>query len=397
MATVLNINAYDQEDITPKEKPIAPPEFLSWLQSEEQRARDENLDEQRKIALDFYNGAPFGDEEEGRSQIVTRDVAEVIDYMVPSILRTMVSGDRVVEFEALDANDKDALEEATEAVSQQFMQGQEGWRILHDSLKSGLLEKTGQIKSFVTTERVRRQRDISADELAAIHDQVKLVEAEPLDDQELMWRVAWIEERPKFVDEPIANEEFGCTTDARSLHDSVYYHHKTPKTLSELEEMGYDTDGLNWADGGNSVTLLERARDGNANTQLVSRDGPLRAVWLLEEYCRYDLNGDGIAELLKVHRVGNQVLVQKDTNELAIEEIEYGLIEEWCPFPMQHRRVGQSLADKVLDIQRVRSMTMRQYADSLYQANAPRVLVNENAIGLTTVDDLLAHVARSKL
>ena len=62
-------------------------DLLAWLQSEEENARDDALNDERAVAIDFYNGKPFGDEEEGRSQIVTRDVAEVIDYMVPSVLR----------------------------------------------------------------------------------------------------------------------------------------------------------------------------------------------------------------------------------------------------------------------------------------------------------------------
>lgn len=382
MATVLALdtNAYGHENVVEQEEGY-PAEFLSWLQQEESNARDEAVDEQRQIALSFYNGEPFGDEEEGRSQIVTRDVAEVIDYMIPSVLRTMISGDRIVEFEALDSANKDALEEATEAVSQQFMQEQDGFRILHDSLKAGLLEKTGQIKSYVEVEKKRQQRDVSLEELLAMQEQVELTEAEPLDETETQWRVAWVEETPRFIDEPLANEEFGCAKDARSVKKSAYYHHKVRKTLSELKEMGFDTDLIGFQDGGYSNTKLERARDGDADTQEVYRDGPMRSVWLLEEYCRYDLNGDGIAEFLRVSRVGTAIL--------EVEEITYGLINEWCPYPMQHRRIGHSLADKVMDIQRVRSVLMRQALDNLYQSNAPRVLVHENGIGTTTIDDLL--------
>lgn len=382
MATALDINAYGQADIREEPK-LAPPEFISWLQNEEERAKDPALDEQRAAALDFYNGEPFGDEEEGRSQVVTRDVAEVIDYMVPSVLRTMVSGDRVVEFEALDENDKDALEEATEAVSQQFMQEQDGWRILHDTLKSGLLEKTGAIKSYVEVDRIRRQQQVGADEMILLQQQVELTEAEPADETEETWRVAWIESRPKFCDEPLPNEELLVARDARSLPTAVYHAHRTPKTLSELKEMGFETEDLPW--DAESTTVLQQARDGTPET--IHREGAVRKVLLKEEYCRYDHNGDGIAELLRVHRVGNVILTRG--GELAIEEIEDGPCEEWCPFPMPHRRVGQSLADKTMDIQRTRSVLMRQSLDNLYQSNVPRTLVNESSMGDSTIDDLL--------
>ena len=60
---------------------------------------DGELAEQQRIAVDAYYGRPYGDEEAGRSQFVTRDVAEAVDYMTVAVLRAFVSGDHVVEFE----------------------------------------------------------------------------------------------------------------------------------------------------------------------------------------------------------------------------------------------------------------------------------------------------------
>lgn len=384
---------------------VYPTEFLTWLENEEERAKDEKLNDQRAVAIRFYNGEPFGDEVRGRSQIVTRDVAEVIDYTVPSVLRTMVSGDRIVEFEALDSGFKDVLEEATEAVSQQFMQEQSGWRILHDSLKSGLLEKTGAIKCYVEEERERREQDVTATQLAQLTaNGIEIAESEPIGQWAAMsegeralieqtevpeaidqlgpiFRVAWFETRPKFVDTPMPNEEFGVAPDARSLEEAIYYNHRTTKTFSELRSMGLNVDLLESQYGGYNESNLSKARDLPGKEAQPHREGPNRCLDFLEEYCRYDLNGDGLAEFLRVQRVGRVIL--------RVDEIDYGPCEEWCPFPMPHRRVGQSLADKVMDIQRTRSVLMRQAMDNLYQSNIPRMLVPENSIGLTTVDDLL--------
>lgn len=383
--------------------PEYPAEFITWLESEEERAKDDTLDDERATALKFYNGESFGDEEEGRSQIVTRDVAEVIDYMVPSVLRTMVSGDRVVEFEALDSGFKDVLEEATEAVAQQFMQEQSGWRILHDSLKSGLLEKTGAIKCMVEEVRTRRQEEITASQYAQMGDELEIIEAEPIgalaamsEEERLLaqqqppealdglgpvLRVTWFETSPRFVDIPLPNEEFAVARDARSLEESIYYRHRIRKSLSELRDMGLDSDLIGLEDSNVASTELTRARDGQRQEVDDYREGPNRQVWLLEEYCRYDLDGDGLAEFLRVQRVGRVIL--------SVEEIDYGTVEEWCPFPMPHRRVGHSLADKVMDIQRTRSVLMRQILDNIYMANRPRIIVPESDIGDSTIDDIL--------
>ena len=110
--------------------------FVAFLQEEERRSYDAVLADDRSAAIDFYNGLPYGDEEEGRSQVVTRDVAETVDYMTVSLVRTMVSSDKVVEFEC---SDKAIAEQATLAVSRTFFQGQRGYQFIHDWAKAGVV------------------------------------------------------------------------------------------------------------------------------------------------------------------------------------------------------------------------------------------------------------------
>ena len=55
----------------------------------------------------------------------------------------------------------------------------------------------------------------------------------------------------------------------------------------------------------------------------------------------------------------------------------------------QHRRIGQSLFDKIGDIERVRTILMRQSLDGIYIANNPSTYVHEDSIGENTIEDLL--------
>jgi hypothetical protein len=56
---------------------------------------------------------------------------------------------------------------------------------------------------------------------------------------------------------------------------------------------------------------------------------------------------------------------------------------------MQGRPIGQSLADKTTDIQRVNTVLERNMLDGLYHNLRPALWVNEDAIGEHTVDDIL--------
>lgn len=373
--------------------------FVAFLREEESKAEDTWLDQDRANAIEFYNGEPFGDEEDGRSQVVTRDVAEVVDQMVISLLRTMVSGDKVVEF---DYSDREVAEQATAAVMQEFYQGQDGYRFLHDWIKAGLLEKTSVAKVCVEAQPPKRiEQQVSAIDLAMMAEQgIQPIAAEEQPDGS--WVVAIQQPQPpKFRDYVVPNEEVRIATDARDLDDYCpYLGFAQELSLSALAKRGFDVDDLGNDDGRYGNDPLSQARNPNQGlTTNSTRGGPNRTVWYLEEYSLFDLNGDGIAELILSHRVGNTILRKEEAKEeaegapeneaLAIEVIDEQPGVVWCPFPMQHRIVGQSLADKVMDIQRTRSVLMRQALDNLYQSNAPRMWVHEDSIGDSTIDDLL--------
>lgn len=83
-------------------EPMTEQDLAAYLQEMERQAvtyRSSELADEQATALDFYEARPFGDEMEGCSQVVAPVVQEVVDYMTISVLRTFLSGDRVVEFE----------------------------------------------------------------------------------------------------------------------------------------------------------------------------------------------------------------------------------------------------------------------------------------------------------
>lgn len=72
------------------------------------------LSEQRRKALRYYLGEPFGDEQEGRSKVVSTDVSDTIEWILPSLLKIFTAGDDVVRFEPTGPEDEEAATQATE-------------------------------------------------------------------------------------------------------------------------------------------------------------------------------------------------------------------------------------------------------------------------------------------
>jgi hypothetical protein len=297
-------------------------------------------------ALKSYNGDYYGDEVDGCSKVVSRDVAEVVDHMNVSVLRTFVSGDRVVEFEPDSSEMEQVADDATEVMHRDFQR--KGYSLLHDWLKEGNISTLGIVKVCVEMKR-QRTETVSMDP-----EGDGAIEAEPIPETDGMLHRAVVlqDQPPEFRDYLVPLEEFRIAPDARDVDDAVYVAHASMKTLSELKEMGFDdVEDLQ----GTTVrsNTLGTARDNGMDQTLIDRTGVNRRVLLLEEYIRFDADHDGIAERLCVHRVGNTVL--------RIEPTDYQPFVIYCPFPMPGRLAGHSLADKVTDIQRINTALMRIY------------------------------------
>jgi len=57
---------------------------------------DSDLSPFRAQATRYYRGDPFGNEAEGSSQAISTEVRDVVNAMLPSIMRTMFSSERAV-------------------------------------------------------------------------------------------------------------------------------------------------------------------------------------------------------------------------------------------------------------------------------------------------------------
>ena len=60
---------------------------------------DSQLSTERTLELDYYNSKPFGNEVEGESQVISSDVSDVVEGLLPAIIKIFTAADDVVRFE----------------------------------------------------------------------------------------------------------------------------------------------------------------------------------------------------------------------------------------------------------------------------------------------------------
>jgi hypothetical protein len=154
--------------------------------------------------------------------------------------------------------------------------------------------------------------------------------------------------------------------------------------ISDLRAMGYDVPDDANLDYDSSVRwhMEYKARHGYDDTDAEMDGGAssdaMREVWVDEAYIRIDANGDGIAELLKVCKSGDTVFSQ--------EEVDHPPFAGWTPLIISHKFHGLSMADLVMDLQRLNSQLWRNMLDNQYLTNNGRYVAVENMVNM---EDLL--------
>ena len=349
----------------------------------------------------YYEGQPFGNEVEGRSQIVLPDVQETVDYMTQSVLRTFTSGDNAVEFEATDEEYEQAAREATAVMNYNFLKQQAGYRILHDGCVDGLIRKVGVFKTVVETkEKITRETVIATpDQLAMQLPEGAEIESETDNGDGTVTATLKIEKVEKvFVDYAVPTTEFRFSPNARHEDEADYLCHVSEKSRSELVEMGFDRDQVYGLPHDVNHFVINPAESQQLDRYLTDESSrPLEKVMLCEEYARIDLDNDGIAERVKVYRVETEILIDAETGKLAIETVEEQPFAVFCPFPRPHKMVGYSLADKVMDLQLARSFVARQLFDGMAFSNMPRPVVDTNQADADTYNDILSPIPGSPI
>jgi len=374
--------------------------------------------DQRKQALEAYLRQPYGNEVEGKSQIVTGEVAEAIDGALPSLVRIFTGSDNIVVFEPQGPQDEASAKQATDYCNWVFTKDNAGVAILHDWFKDALMQKNGIVKAYwEDKEDLTKERyfDLSDDELAMLmsDETMEIVEqdttefpiydpmGQPVIDPTGMpvmgaTHNVVVQKRKKSGKVTIENvppEEFLISKKARTIADSPFVAHRQMLTRSDLIAMGFNkkqVESLQMDDAlAYTPERVARYSAGEQPYQVQTDDPSMQEIEVFECYVKTDMDGKGIATLTQVFYASNEILQDEKGKEM-VEEVDYVPFHSICPIPIPHKFFGNSLADRTTDLQLIKTTITRQMLDNLYLTNNARVVAVEGQVNL---DDLLTSTA----
>jgi len=358
-----------------------------------------DLSAERATNMERYLGEPNGNEMEGRSAVQSRDVLDVIEWILPSLIRIFSSTDRAVELDPVGPEDEQQAKQETDFLNYLFYKKNKGFLILYTWFKDALLSKNGIVKVYAEEEKeVKREEysDISDVEYYALlaDSNLELIEHTEevhVSDQGQPYNVhdcvfLCKKEYTEIKVDNIPPEEHIISTDATSVDckKARFNGHYTTKTVSELREMGFTESQIDQMEDGISKVEMEVERYERNNLSDETRydnapeaNSAMRTKKITEGYLYADRNGDGIAEILKV-------LVSGDF--IDIEDVDRVPFNAITPIILTHKFYGLAVADILRDLQDMRTALLRSYFDNFYQTINGTTYYDENTVN---VEDML--------
>jgi hypothetical protein len=401
----------------------------------------DEISEERQKSLRDYMGEPLGNEIDGRSQVISTDVQDVIESVMPDVIRIFTASDQAVQFQPVGQEDEEIASRATDYVNHIWNVDNGGFNIFHDWFKDALLQKNGIIKIWwddsEKTEK-RKYTGLTDDQLAALMDDkdVEVLENTDVIDPQAEQMMAQLGIDPEALPEQLPPELAGLRThkvtikrttkrgrvkirnvppeeflvSRRATHDErPFCAHRTTPTQSQLIADGYDPDQIDsLPDGDDDVSNAEKTqRFKNESGTDEEIDRATRQILVHECFAYVDWDDDGIAELRKITVGGPQyeILKFKDGRE-DNEEISEDPFAVVGAIRMPHKFWYRSLAELCQDIQYIKTSIWRQTLDNMYNINNGRAAISnkvsiedylDNKVGApirvdTTAGDVGGHI-----
>ena len=368
------------------------------------------LGSERERAQREYFRMPYGNEEDGWSSIVTSDVQDTVEWILPQLLEIFTATDSIVSFEPTKQEDVSGAEQATDTCNYVFTKQNDGFLVLYTAIKDALLVKNGCVHwcTEEVAEKVRQpQKAVAAMQIALAQQQGWEIESanpagavqDPMTGESLeIYDVVFerIEKRKKIKVEAFPPEDMLIKRDWHSpmLSECPNVARVMRVTLSDLAQMGYtdvtadelgsSDDPSQSADASFRLSRASRTQDAYSDSDVTSiEDDSLAEGWLRIEYALIDYDGDGVAERRCIYRLKDRILKNEEASHVPFATAS--------PVLVAHRWDGMSVAEMISDLQQLKTEITRQMLNSLYLANNPRtkVLTDSQGSPMANVDDLL--------
>ncbi len=361
----------------------------------------------------LYRARSIGTERKGRSQVVSSDVQDSVEWILPQMMRLFFSAEEIVKCAPVGAEDAQKSEMHTKLLNYQFLQGNKGFEKSYLWMKSAFIYGLSILKvtwseefkenpfefaeldeaSFLELEADPEVRLVEFQEVSQVlpapevlgikwgQDQVAKVYRDVVGT-----RIVKIYEGPRLELVPL--EDFYVDPIATSIEDARFCCHRVFRTVDELNRMQeagiyHNVDKIQvesatgHTDEADTRKLLRASEDGKSApwdlTEPIQKARKEVEVW--EYWGLIDPNESGRLEPYLVVVVDN-VIIRCERNPYNHGDFPFvALRPSMVPFQFD----GVGMAHLVGEFQKAKTSILRQMLDNLSFINNQMWLVDRNA------------------
>lgn len=311
-------------------------------------------------------GAPYGNEVDGKSKIVSKDIKKQLEWMLPSITDPFLSTSDVIKCNPVTYEDGKSARQNELLLNTQFCRKFNRYNFIMKATK--VLVTEGSVV-------VQTGWDYEEEEFEAEVEVISLDEnGREYIDTEISMQTNVIRNQPTAV--VCRNEDiFIDPTCMDDMDKCQFVIHRYESSLNALKQDGrYENLDKVEAAQYNLTNDPQYLREDQ--TYFEFKDKPRKKFVVHEYWGNYDIDGDGIAEPIVCAWVGNTI-IRLESNPYPDNKPPFVIVPfSAVPFQM----FGEALAETIGDNQKVKTAITRGMIDNMAKSNNAVVATRKGAL-----------------
>lgn len=325
------------------------------------------------------------------SSLVSTDVADTIEWALPSLMKVFTGSDEVITVAGVTEEDDQNAEVMQSLLVYQLQRQNKFFPILYNWMKDALITGMGIIKCYWerTEGYTPETAKLNAEALKLLTQTgVEITNVEGPDimgDFTVTWNSPYyIKNSPKL--ENILVSEFLYSPDAKNLEDANFIAHRKKVTMSHLRQKEregiYANVDMVHPDSGPISWITDQVEDviGDHYIPLHNnqQDKAREEVTIYECYTKIDFNNDGVLEDMII-TVAGDVILRAEPNYMGRHPF-FSI----SPTKDPHRIwVKRSYAELIGELQDMKVALTRQIVQNIALTNDPKMILAEDSINIS--------------
>jgi len=362
------------------------------------------LSDERQKSTYEYAMIPQGHlKPQGVSRIVSSDTVEAIEGYTAVLSELLFDNNKLAKFKAYDRTPL-AYHRATaasELLNHCLFSKNRGWSVLNTWLKSALMWKLSAVTwTYASEEKVSFEEyeviDSTALDVLLSDPEITTTGDIYLDEQTgnyLDVRLKRTKVTNKVVVSAVPPETLRVGRGATGIHDASFVGFEEEMTRSEIRERWPEAaEGVDWSSVDSNVHYAT-----NLNTDSLARKQAIGTTLLLGSgddnqleatesavvlrcWVYVDRDGDGIAELKYIVRVGDTILEEEDADHIQVAT--------FTPFEIPFELEGLSMSDMVRPSTLASTAILRGFVENTYLTNYAPKIADPNVVDFSALQNM---------